>query len=134
MDEGQVITGSFFVAGGNAAVVFETVDKSFGEIAEFIFSLVPAAFVGAIGAWWNHRFSAPLPNHSHPFVAVICFIGNYTLRCVWTQEFLGPSQVVFFARTQPQFNGLTLGVYGQVELGTETAPRPSQRFGRRVFL
>ena len=50
-----------------------------------------------------------------------------------TEEFLGPGHIVFFTRSQAQFDRLTLGIYGEVEFGTETTAGASQRFARRVF-
>jgi hypothetical protein len=128
MNEGQEVAGGLLVAGCDAPVVFEAVDESLHEIAAFVAALVETPRVIAVAPRWNHNFGTALVDRLHQFVRIITLVSNHGFGLVLTQQFPCALHVVLLARPQTQLHRLALRVYRNVQLATEAATRPPERF------
>lgn len=114
MNERQIISGSLVKSCRHTAVVFDSVHEAFDEVAELVFSFVPSSFFCAVAARRYDCLGAALADRCHQFVRVVSLVTDDTVRLVLAQEFRRSRHIMFFTRTQPEFHGLALRIYGNV--------------------
>ena len=128
MEEADEVAGGFFVACGDAAVVFESIDEAFDQIAASVEVFLDAASDTSYFQGGDHGPTAAAANFPDQFVVVVGLVGDDILGTMVRQQRIGLATVVLLAGRQPQLDRTPLRVDRDVNLGAESAARASQRF------
>ena len=126
MDEPQEVSGGFFVAGGDSTKMFDAVDKAFDLVAAAVLSAQQASRDGASGPRRDHGGAAAVADLLDELVAVVPFVRDQVARFVIRQQPHRLSHIVRLSGRHGQFDRTPLGLNGQVQLGAESATRPTE--------
>lgn len=128
MNEGQKVTGGFLVASRDSAVVFDAVHESFDEVAGLVSAVVESPLLKPVAARREDDLGVSFANEFDQFVRVVAFVGDHRLRMVLGQQFFGAGHVVLLAGPQTHFHRLTMCIYREMQLATESTARTSEGF------
>ena len=117
MDDGQVVAGRLFVAGGDAAARLERVEEDLDEIAVAVELLVVATNVSARGIGRDDVFHATCADGAADMASIVAGVGDAGVACGLRDERSGNGGFVLLARRQFNVERTTLEIYDRVELG-----------------
>lgn len=133
MDEGEIVSGGFVVACGDASVVLQAVDESFGEVPCFVGFSIVFARRQAIASRWDNGLGSVATDDRDEQIGIVAFVGDDLPRSVLGEQFFGPRNVMLFAGAEQKFYRPTLRVYGDVKFRAEAAAGAAERFGVFFF-
>lgn len=97
MGEGQEVTGGFFVAGCDAAVVFKTIDEAFNEVSPAVFPFVVASSNTTNFERRNKRFGFAMTNQLKERVRIVGLVGDHGDGAKLSEQLGRAHGVVFLA-------------------------------------
>ena len=103
--------------------MFDAVDKPFDQISTPVLLSQRTSLDRSPGPRGNHRPTPTASNRLDEIVAIIGLVRDDVLGSVLGQQRRGLIDVMLLAGGEDQFDGLSLGIDGQVQLTAETAPR-----------
>jgi hypothetical protein len=108
--------------------MLESIQEPLDEVALFVLGLAVPPLDGAGFERRDDDFRFAFAENIQKGIRIVRLIGNDSLGLVICEDFLGSDQIVLLAGTESQFERLSLGVAGDVQLGAETASRATERF------
>ena len=133
-DEGFEVGFEFFVAGGEAAEVFESGEAAFDAIALSIEFFIMDALLLSVGFGRDHRDRSHGLDVVEDDLAVVALVGQYPDGLACSEQIDGLGAVVDLAASDEEVDRQTEFVGQQVDLGRQTSSGAPQSLVRAPFL
>ena len=108
--------------------MFDPVYKAFGQIATAVLPLVEPPRLASIAPRRDDGGCVTVLNLLDELIIVVRFVGDAVSWSMLGQQSRGLLDVVLLARGDDQFDGTAFRIDREVQLGTESPARASQRF------
>jgi len=123
MESGEEVSGSFFVARGDAAKLLDILKEALDQISLGIQGVVAFALGFAVGLGRNDRLDVSTLEAGDEGVRVVTFVSQDSLRLQLGHERFGLCDIVRLSAGEAQRQRVAQGVYDDMNFGGQAAAR-----------
>src|SRR5580692_7025893 len=126
MDEPQEVPGCLLVPGRHTPVLLDPVDEPFGKVAFLVKNLIIFSLEDPILLRRNHGIRTGGHDRLDEIISVISLVRDHRIGIMTFNQGLALIDVGLLSPRQDELDGVPQTVDGDMQLGSEPAPRASQ--------